>query len=260
MKTTLAGAMLLVASNAAAQAPDATYPMPTDPDPTDPAPPPPPQPAPVIEPTAPPAPPIQQPVTNVNVIVEDEDEDDMWSMDKLGWSLSLGGGVTGFTGDTMRDTTNDGGNWSVRAGLGTRMPLTLEAAYIGSAQEIDALGLDTSAVLVGNGIQGNLRVNGTMGDIPVQPFLYGGVAWRRYQLQNTDFNTSDVSGEDDVFEIPLGVGVGFKTSGFTIDVRGEYRHAFSEDLFPSQSTDLGELGDQASLHRYGINANVGIEF
>jgi hypothetical protein len=267
MKTTLVGAMLLVAANAAAQTPDDTLPTPTDPDPTDPtteAPPPPPQPVPTVDPTMQPVQPAQpvqqQPVTNVNVNVEAAEEEDIWSMDRLGLSITLGGGVQGFTGDTMRNTTNDGGNWDVRLGIGTRLPVSLEASYIGSAQEIDALGLDTDAILVGNGLQGNLRINGTMGEIPVQPFLFGGVAWRRYQLQNTDFNTSDVLGEDDVFEIPMGVGMAFKASSFAIDLRGEYRHAFSEDLFPAEGRDIDDIGDPASLHRWGVNANIGVEF
>ena len=86
-------------------------------------------------------------------------------------------------------------------------------------QAINALGLDSDALLVGNGVQGNLRINATTGDVPVQPFIYGGVAWRRYQLSNTSENTSDVIGEDDVLEVPLGIGVAYKIGGMMLDAR-----------------------------------------
>lgn len=271
MKTTLVGAMLLVATNVAAAPDDPTYPVPSDADPTsdptqpttDPAPAP--TPDPVQEPiTPPPAPvptivtaPAAPPITNVNIRLDDNAAEARW-MNRAGFALSIGGGVQGFVGDTMRSTTKDGGMWDVRASFGTRLPMSLEASYLGSAQNIASLGLDSNAVLVGNGVQGNLRINATTGDVPVQPFLYGGVAWRRYQLQNSDFNTSDVIGEDDVLEIPVGIGVAYKTGSLLLDARGEFRGAFYENLVPNGGVNA--FTDPASLSRWGVNANVGVEF
>ncbi len=276
MKTKLVGAMLLVAASAAAAPDDPTYPVPTDPDPTqpttdqtpapDPIPTPdpaqepvalPPAPEPTPVPTIDPAPPA--PVTNVNIRLDNTQAEERW-MNRAGFALSLGGGVQGFVGDTMRSTTQDGGMWDVRASFGTRLPLSLEANYLGSAQSINSLGLDSNAILVGNGVQGNLRINATTGDIPVQPFLYGGVAWRRYQLQNSDFNTSDVVGEDDVLEIPVGIGVAYKAGSLLLDARGEFRGAFYENLVPAGGLGSDAFTDPASLSRWGVNANVGVEF
>lgn len=267
LKPSLVGAMLLVATSAYAQtppvndpnAPTDSIPTPGDPDPTaePPATPdvPPPAPLPVIDPTPPSEP---TPVyTNINVF-EPAPSESWYSMSRAGFSLTAGGGVQGFTGDTMRNTTNDGGNWDVRAGFGTRLPVSIEASYLGSAQQINALGLDSNALLVGNGVQGNVRINATTGNIPVQPFLFGGVAWRRYQLQNTNNNTSDVIGEDDVLEVPLGIGVAYKHKGFTLDARGEYRPSFYSNLVPDSGTNA--FADPASLDRWGVNANVGVEF
>lgn len=177
--------------------------------------------------------------------------------DRLGFSLTAGGGVEGFTGDSARAATTDGGNWDVRASIGTRSFLTFEASYIGSAQAIDALGLDNNAVLVSNGVQGNLRLN-LLDRTGVQPFLYAGAAWRRYDVTNTDLNTSDISDTDDVLEIPMGVGVAYKYRGFLLDARGEFRAATNEDLMPSLTSI--DPGDKASLHRYGVSANLGYEF
>jgi hypothetical protein len=264
MKTSLVSAMLLVATSAYAapddqtppindpDAPTDSLPMPSDPDPT-------------AEPPAPPAVPPVDPVpseptpvyTNINVF-EQAPSESWYSMSRAGFALTAGGGVQGFTGDTMRNTTADGGNWDVRAGFGTRLPVSIEASYLGSAQQINALGLDSNALLVGNGVQGNLRINATTGNIPIQPFLFGGVAWRRYQLQNTNTNTSDVIGEDDVLEVPLGIGVAYKHKGFTLDARGEYRPSFYSNLVPDSGSNA--FADPASLDRWGVNANIGVEF
>jgi hypothetical protein len=174
------------------------------------------------------------------------------TLERWGIGVSIGGGVSGFTDDSMRDTTDDGGEWDVRVTMGLRLPIALEASYIGSAQSIDALGLDSDAILVGNGLQGALRVN--LLDFNVQPFVYGGLAWRRYSLANESFNTSDVANEDDVLEVPVGVGVAWKYKGFMLDARGEFRWASQEDMIPD-----ARLGN-TDMHRYGASANLGFAF
>lgn len=172
----------------------------------------------------------------------------------MGIGLVVGGGVDGFTNGALRDTTNDGGSWDVRAIVGTRSPLALEAAYIGSAQSVSALGLDSSALLVGNGVQGDVRLN-VGADMPVQPFVFGGVAWRRYDITNTKTNTSDLVDKDDVLELPAGIGIAIKRYGFMAEARGEVRAAMGEDLVPSRSATGSE-----AMHRWGVNASIGYEF
>ena len=176
---------------------------------------------------------------------------------RLGFSLSAGAGVAGFTSDSLRSTTSDGGLWDVRATLGTRQRIAIEAAYVGSAQSIDALGLDDSAVLLSNGVQGNLRLN-LIANLDVQPFVFAGAAWRRYSITNTDANTSDISDEDDVLEIPVGVGIAYRYRGLVLDARGEYRPSFDEDLMQSRNTT--DTQDRATMDRYGVQANIGFEF
>lgn len=180
------------------------------------------------------------------------------AFDRLGLSIAAGGGVEGFTGDALRRNTKDGGLWNVRATFGTRSFLAFEAQYIGSAQAVDApFGLDSNAMLVSNGVQGNLRLN-FLRDRPVQPFLFAGAAWRRYDITNTARNLSDISDEDDVFEVPLGVGMAYRWRGLLLDARGEFRVASDEDLMPR--FDLGGLRDQAPMNRYGVHAAIGYEF
>ena len=176
-------------------------------------------------------------------------------VDRIGLGFAVGGGLDDFAGQTMRDTTDLGGGWNARITVGTRQYIAIEGSYIGSAQSINALGLDTDAVLVGNGAQGALRVN-ILKDFYMQPFLYGGAAWRHYQITNNSINTSDVSDTDDVFEVPAGIGFSGYVAGFMADVRGEYRWAFDEDLFPSQTN----RGQEASLDRWGVTANLGFSY
>lgn len=176
------------------------------------------------------------------------------TLERYGIGVALGGGVEGFTSGTMRDATNDGGGWNVRLALGTRSMIGAEVAYVGSAQSIDALGLDSSALLVSNGAEANLRFNLTQ-DSNLQPFAIAGVGWRRYDLTNEDFNTSDVNSNDDVLEVPVGAGLAWKYRGLLFDARGVFTIADQADLIP---TNDGQ--DTAEMHRWGVNANLGYVF
>jgi hypothetical protein len=186
----------------------------------------------------------------------DDDGDDAESglVTKYGLSITAGGGVAGFTDETLRDTADVGGTWDVRAAFGTHYPIALEAGYIGSAQSIDAVGLDTDAVLVGTAFEGLARVNLLPQD-RFNPYFFGGAAWRRYDVTNADTNTSDVSETDNLLEIPVGIGVNYRLSGFVADARGEFRIAGEEDLI---RTDLG--ADNARMHTWSASAKLGYEF
>jgi hypothetical protein len=205
--------------------------------------------------TPPPAP-APQPTTYVEpapapVYVETPHE--TW-LESVGLGFAAGGGVDDFSSETMRENTGVGGGWFVRATLGTKSILAFEGSYIGSWQEINALGLDTDAQLVGNGLQGAGRLN-FVADFPVQPFAYAGVAWRHYDVTNTSINTSDIRDSDDVAEFPAGLGVSGYIAGFMADVRGEYRFASGEDLAPSNDG----TGD-ALMDRWAVSGSLGFSY
>ena len=174
----------------------------------------------------------------------------------FGMALSVGGGVAGFTDDTMTDLTDPGGAWDARLTIGSRLPVSLEAAYIGTAQSIDALGLDPDSTLVSNGVEGNLRLN--IGRYNVQPFIFAGAGWQRYDLVNDSFNTSSVDDRDDVFSLPMGVGISGKYRGLLVDVRGTYREVWGNDLVvtPTLSSD----DDDVELNNIAGTARIGFEF
>ncbi|CAN5703684.1 hypothetical protein BH11MYX3_BH11MYX3_19980 [soil metagenome] len=181
----------------------------------------------------------------------DQSTDNRNLYERYGVAVSLGGGVEGFTQTSQRNATNDGGVWNLRLAVGTRSPVAIEGAYIGSAQSINGLGLDSNALLVGNGAQADARIN--LVDSLVQPFVYGGVAWKRYSLTNTSTRTSDLSDNDDVLEVPLGIGIASKYAGLLLDLRGEYRFSTRNDMF-----DATAPGDR--MDRFGVNANIGYAF
>lgn len=182
------------------------------------------------------------------------DDDDENIVSEYGLSLMAGGGVSGFTDETMRDTANVGGTWGVRAALGTRSPIGIEAGYLGSAQAVDALGLDSDAVLLGTALEALARVN-ILPEQRVTPYFFGGAAWSRYDVVNAETNTSDVSDSDNLLEIPVGAGVSYRFADFVADVRGEFRVATGEDLVRA---DIGQ--DAPTLHRWSASARLGYEF
>ncbi|HWO21521.1 MAG TPA: hypothetical protein VNO30_22285 [Kofleriaceae bacterium] len=216
-------------------------------------------PAPVQAQTAPaPTTVIVSPPPPAPIITYERQPGTMDSMKRVGFSLSFGGGVADFTDQSMRDSTGTGGTWAVRAALGTKTPFGVEASYIGSAQTINALGLDQNSMLVSNGLQGALRLNAVVG-APITPFVFGGVAWNRYNLANTTQNTSAISDSDNLLEVPVGLGIGGSWKGLGYDLRGELRFATREDLVPALSAGR-DNGSHADMHRWGVNATLGYGF
>lgn len=172
-----------------------------------------------------------------------------------GVGISVGGGFTNFTNNRVQDITELGGSWTARLTLGTRSPIAFEAAYVGTANDIASPGLDSSAMLLGSGVEGALRVNLAAG-YPVTPFILAGVGWKRYTIVNDNFNTSDVRENDDVIEVPLAVGLAFHVQNFMMDARFDYRPTFNEDLVPGLPRD--DLTD--GLENWTVGARVGFEF
>ena len=170
-----------------------------------------------------------------------------------GMSITAGGGVNDFVGEDARDMARTGGAWDARLAFGTRQYVGIEAAYLGTAQAIDAIGMEEDAVLLANGVEGAVRVTPLRGAL--QPYVFAGAAWKRYDLTNTDTNTSDVSDQDDVLEVPVGIGVGYRYQQLVFDARASYRFAGGEDLFPASDGD-----GAGTLDTINVAAHVGVEF
>jgi len=170
----------------------------------------------------------------------------------------VGGGVTNFTEPEAVGATTTGGYWDARLGVGTRSILGGEVAYVGGARDVDALGLNNSAFLVNNGLEGVARLNVpiTTNKVLVEPYTFGGVGWQHYNLASETTNTSDVQDSDDIMTVPLGLGLAFGFSGFTLDARATYRHAVFSDLLGNSTSSF----DSESLNSWGAGAALGFEF
>jgi hypothetical protein len=163
----------------------------------------------------------------------------------------------------MRSTTDPGGVWDVRGVLGTRTPIAVEAAYVGTAQGIDArFGEDTTATLVGTGLEGALRLN-LLPFAAVTPYAFAGLGWKRYDVAGADFRTADtgIRDEDTLLEVPMGGGLSYRYAGFLADGRFTYRAAVGEDLVLSDDALPEEAEpDTLGLDNWSVSARVGFEF
>jgi hypothetical protein len=172
---------------------------------------------------------------------------------KLGIEAAVGGGAVGFIDSAVRNTVNTGGSWDARLTFGSRLPIAIEGAYVGSAQSIEALGLATDTRLIGNGVEGDLRLNFT--NLMVQPYIFGGAGWTHYQITNSSTNTSSVLSSDDVGTVPLGAGITIRPAkAFLIDVRGTYRAVFNDTMFDRVTNSNN------SMQNWGATGRVGFEF
>lgn len=178
----------------------------------------------------------------------------------FGVSTVLGGGITGFTNKTMRDSiaSNVGGLWDLRVTIGSHTPIAFDIAYLGSAATIDALSGPESGTLVGTTVEGAVRYN-VFPHKPWTPYAFAGIGWQRYDITGADLTLSDsgMRESDDAVVFPLGAGVAYRDkSGLVLDLRGTFRPVASADLV------LDTIGSNkfASLHTWGASGAIGYEF
>ncbi len=176
------------------------------------------------------------------------------SVSPKGGGLFVGGGFEDFANDSLRSMTGSGGYWSARIVGGMRQIIGVEAAYVGNARTIDALGLNGNARLISNGLEGALRLN-----IPivspnqmslVEPFGFVGLGWAHYNLTNINVNVSNVASSDDIMTMPFGGGLAFGYGGFMADARFTYRKTYYNNLV----TGGGDLDS------WGAGGQIGFGF
>jgi hypothetical protein len=175
----------------------------------------------------------------------------------IGVGVALGGGLSGFTDQTMRDTMSNqvGGLWDLRVSVGTHVPIGLDINYIGTAANVEALGQD-NGTLVGTTVEGALRFN-ALPHYKFNPYVFAGIGYQRYDLRNDKLATSDsgMKNSDQLVEFPMGTGIAYRDrSGFTADLRGTFRAAAKSDLVVDPS------GNKADLHTWEASGALGYEF
>jgi|HubBroStandDraft_6_1064221.scaffolds.fasta_scaffold182094_3 hypothetical protein len=175
----------------------------------------------------------------------------------FGLGVEAGAGVTGFTGQTMRDTVPGaiGGLWNLRVMLGTHVPLALELGYLGEASNINVFGAP-NGTLIGTTAEADLRWN-ILPHLVFDPYIFAGVGYQRYDVQNAQLSEADsgMRSSDNSVEIPMGLGASWRDpSGFTVDLRGTYRQSIDASLIANSN------GSFASLSWWEASAALGYEF
>jgi hypothetical protein len=188
-----------------------------------------------------------QPVMHQDVYVEQRP----WIY-KIGSGILVGGGFEDFTNGTLKNMTGNGGFWTARLVAGTRQFLGFEAAYIGSARGITALGAASNARLISNGAEGDLRVNIPLarGRTLVEPFGFVGLGWQHWNVTNANAATADLSGtRDNVMTLPYGGGLELSYGALLVDARFTYRQTYYNNLVSG-----------GNLNTWGAGGQVGVEF
>jgi hypothetical protein len=185
---------------------------------------------------------------------ENRDPDAPRLVTPIGVGLTVGGGLTSFLRQEVRDFTDPGAAWNVRLTLGTSTIWSFEAIASGSMQGVDALGLDDDARLRSMGAEGHLRINFAR-EGRWQPYGFFGVGWKRYEITDADFNRSNMADQDDIAELPIGGGMALRYRGLILDVNAQLRLAVDSDLVNPVARD----GRNTDLHTAGLNLAVGWE-
>jgi hypothetical protein len=223
------------------------------PDPIDPTavPPPVPPPSDAPPPAPPPVPPADFTRSAAPPVVSASAEPS--SRARLSVGVQAGGGVVGFSSAQMRQLARPGGYWDARLVLDPKKVFGAELAYLGAVQPVDGAG-GASATLLGNGAEGDLRVNipvHTRGDIIVAPYALAGMGWMHYGLTGgSPDGLSLLASRDDILVFPVGAGLTVGRGHLYLDARFTYRFTALEDMAPG--------GGQ--LRTWNAGANVGVLF
>jgi hypothetical protein len=183
---------------------------------------------------------------------------------RVGVSMIVGGGATGFTEKTMRSVTSDvGGLWDLRLTIGSHVPLAVDVSYVGSATNLNGLPTGDRGTLVGTAFEGALRWNVLPHHIWT-PYAFGGIGWQRYDVTGAHVSLADagMNDHDNLLEFPMGAGLAYRMNGFVFDLRGTFRYTTDQSLvldtfptaFPPSSSSF------AKMHTWEGSAALGYEF
>jgi hypothetical protein len=176
--------------------------------------------------------------------------------DEAGSSVVFGAGVSEFGADGLREITGPAAMWEIRFTYGTERSIGLEAAYVGTAQSLDAARMGDDAAIVSNGAEANVRFNALTD--AWQPYAIIGIGWRRYELMSMDDIFMTQEDQDDVLVLPIGVGVAYRIDGVVLDLRGSFRLTEGED--PIDGMSGPEAKGARRLDTVDLAAHVGWAF
>jgi hypothetical protein len=174
-------------------------------------------------------------------------------LSKMGSAIMLGGGFEDFTQSVPKSTSTGGGSWNLRLAAGTRKFVGLEAAYVGSARNVQVLGGPTNTTLVSNGAEGALRINVPIvaGLTLLEPFGFAGIGWQHYNMSRAAVGTADIATTDDVMTVPYGAGFMVSRGLLMLDARATWHETYYNDIYRASGS---------KLNTWGVGGNIGVEF
>ncbi|MFL5346568.1 MAG: hypothetical protein ACJ8AT_17450 [Hyalangium sp.] len=167
-----------------------------------------------------------------------------------GLSVTLGGGVEGYSG-ALAPEINPGPAYGLQAAIRPSKVLGIELAYSGAVNSLDTRVLGGSSSgpdLVRNGGQAALTLG--LAASQVQPYLMGGVGLSDYHFRGAAVGFRD----DTVGNVPVGAGLRTQVGDFTADLRADYNFLFSQDFAVGVAEGVNENG------RYTGTLNIGGTF
>lgn len=178
----------------------------------------------------------------------------------IGVGVIAGVGVMGFSNSNVRNSTSSvGGLWTLNAAIGTHIPLGLDVSYVGTSSSINSQLGSNSGTLLGTAAEGALRWN-ILPHSPLNPYLFGGIGWQRYDVTGAAFTQSDagIRDSDNLIDYPVGAGLSYRDGGFVADIRGTYRWTSDNQLIVSNPLVAGS--GFSKMDNWSANANAGFEF
>ncbi len=165
-------------------------------------------------------------------------------------AVATGAGPANYFGSALNSTLDTGAAWDARVTFGARSVLALEAAYVGSTNNIDTVS-GTHGRLDSHGIDGDLKLQ-----LPtvVAPYIFGGVGYNHMALVRTASESfaGPLNEDDNQVTVPSGAGVSaILGMHATIYLRGTYR------LIPDNGITV-MTNDH--IHQWVAQANVGYVF
>jgi hypothetical protein len=179
----------------------------------------------------------------------------------VGVAITVGGGVEQPVSGALRRAIGPAGLWEVRAAIATRLPLSTELAYLGTASTIERAGAQ-AGTLVSTGVEVLLRANLSTSS-RWRPYLLIGRALRYYRVTGAAHEKgappAGGSDRDVVLDLPAGVGCMLHLDGMVVDVRGAFRAAMGSELVVADP-ESGQEATYVETHSWSVTARLGDEF
>lgn len=177
----------------------------------------------------------------------------------FGFALMAGGNYQDFTNSTMKSATNGAGGWNARMIGGINSIIGFEAAYVGSAAQLQGLGItDNTPYLVANGVEGAARLNipVRVGAHLIEPYGFAGVGYAHYTVSDYNANAARLSSfasSDDVMTFPVGGGFAYGYKAFIVDARAGWTGTYYQNLLVGNNTSN-------TLDNWNVGGQVGFRF